>query len=126
MYYNTHIMKADTHKIGRMGENIVKNLLDRSEFSKPRDFYDIDWEGIKIEVKTSTYKVPSGKFQVNARSSITGKKPDVFVIVGVDSVGEHFWVKRNFNYGTALMKKEDEIQKKEFANEVVRISKEVK
>lgn len=100
--------KKSPHKIGRMGERIVFNLLpgaewNNNEFESYVD-YDILWKGLKIDVKTSTYRNISGSFQINTRVSQTGTRPDVYILVGIDldRNKNFFWAIVNPKVGSVL------------------------
>jgi hypothetical protein len=72
--------------IGRYGENIAISLLkdskDMNEISIQYP-YDIEWEGLKIDVKTSNRRHrPNGKIQYSF--STKNKKCDHFLLIALD------------------------------------------
>lgn len=82
--------------IGRMGEEIVKNLLPKSRWINEAwdvcKFWDLEWKGLQIDVKTSTVKSKKGKaFDFGTRIS---NKKVIYVFVGLDGAKRYFWVSK--------------------------------
>jgi len=84
-----------THAIARLGEQIIFDLLPNSTWKNPLkesgEYYDILWENIKINVKTSGFRLKNG-FQVGISASQTGKRDVIYVIVGLEKEKKYFWV----------------------------------
>jgi hypothetical protein len=100
------------HATGKLGERIVFELLTGSEWNneinESRDYYDLLWEGIKIEVKTTRCKLRNG-FQVSLRASQTGNTDVVFVVVGLDEDKRYYWVILNPRVHSSYVKLQDSI-----------------
>lgn len=88
-------MNTSPFKIAQLGERIVHQLLPGSEWKNPLiesgEYYDILWQGIKINAKTTRYRLKNG-FQCSMSWSQTGKQDVVFVVVGIEGKKNYFWV----------------------------------
>lgn len=80
--------------IGRVGEQIVKDLLPRSKWLNQAwdncKFWDLEWKGLKIDVKTTTVKSKRGK-AFKFGTLITNKEV-IYIFVGIDGLKNYFWV----------------------------------
>jgi hypothetical protein len=86
------------HKIGRYGEQLVFDVLKGAKWSnggfESSKHYDIEWEGIKIDVNTSSIKKKTGFVFSNANGY---EKELVNIFVGVDNSDVFYWVKKNLD-----------------------------
>ena len=100
--------------IGRTGEKKVAEVLTGCDWINREydhvDFYDIEYKGIKIDVKTSTvrYKVyrmgvlVKDYFNFTEGGKNDGEKIKIYVGIDVDEVGNQkflFWVREKYEYG---------------------------
>lgn len=87
-----------THKVGRYGEQIVFDALNGAEWPSggfnTGEKYDLEWEGIKISVSSSTIMRRTGFVFSNPRRY---KKDLLNVFVGVDGDNTYFWVRKGID-----------------------------
>ena len=80
--------------IGKVGEKIVRDLLPKSiwlnELWEKCQSWDLEWRGLKIDVKTTTNKSKRGK-AFKFGSQILDKNV-VYVFVGIDGLKNYFWI----------------------------------
>lgn len=83
----------NTYKTGRIGEDIILNLLPKATRSETYDHHDVDWEGITIEVKTSNYYI-TDKFNKTwfSFSGLYNSNAKVCVFLGLMDEKRYFWV----------------------------------
>ena len=93
---NNNMNGISRHKVGRYGEQLVYEALDGAKWSnggfKTSKQYDIEWDGIKIDVNSSSIRKSTGFVFSNASGY---KKELVNVFVGMDGKDTFFWVKVN-------------------------------
>lgn len=86
------------HKIGRFGENLVFSILDGARWANNNfnnsDHYDIKWEGINIDVNTSSVRKGTGFVFSNANGY---DKEIINIFIGVDKEKVFCWVKKGLN-----------------------------
>ena len=88
----------DSNKIGYIGEQRVVDLLAGSRWLGLEELnqgshHDIDWEGIKIEVKTSVSPFTSKDGKPMFNFTVSGHNDcDVYVFLGRTEEKDYFWV----------------------------------
>lgn len=100
-----------THDISKIGEKIVHNLLPNSKWLNENGenhfSYDIEWKGLKIDVKTTTVKVRwfrLGKltreyFNFSVAGRFNEAKIMIFVAIDLDENNKYkyyFWIDKNY------------------------------
>lgn len=114
-----------TFATARLGEQIIFDLLPGSEWKNPisesREYFDIVWQGIKIDVKTTKFRLKSG-FQTSVRASQTGKKDVVFVVVAMDGENQFFWVMKE-SKTSVYLKIKDAIPIEKLQEKIIEVSK---
>lgn len=82
------------HKIGRYGEQLVFDALKGSKWAnggfESSKHYDIEWEGIKIDVNTSSVRKGTGFVFANGNGY---HKELVNIFIGVDNTDIFCWVR---------------------------------
>jgi len=104
------VTRKSRYGIARKGENLVHSLLPNSKLMvdiDPHLPWDIEWEGIKIDVKTSQYNVNSTGFTFNIAHPYSNKA--IYVLVGLAEGKTYFWVIKRIDASSYLAKHKDAI-----------------
>lgn len=122
LWHNLNIMYSK-HVLGRLGEQIIFDLLDGCEwtnhFKDAQQTYDIIWDGIKIDVKTTKFRIRKG-FQTTLYSSKISKDI-LFVIVGITEERNYFWVRPHRGASSVFLRIEDAVSEKELKLEIKKV-----
>jgi hypothetical protein len=116
---NNISMSVSRHKVGRAGEQLVYEALEGAKWAnggfETGKQYDIEWDGIKIDVNTSSIKKATGFVFSNSNGY---KKDLVNVFVGIDGEDVYFWVKINLDNKGFYGSISEAINKEELTNKI--------
>jgi hypothetical protein len=113
MYVILNVVKINTKAISRKGELLVFGILPKAEWlnidKESFEHYDIIWEDIKIDVKTTMQPVASSTkaFQFYDFSSKKGSDV-ILVLVAIYGGKEMFWIESSKTGKLVFYKKERE------------------
>lgn len=114
-YSNNMIVPKSKFYLGVFGEKLVHKSLEGSIWMRNtntggRDSHDIEWNGIKIEVKTSR-RMMSTRDGFVTQFSVLSSDAKIFVFLVIGNRGEiYFWVKSEKEFYTSVyLKSSDSI-----------------
>lgn len=113
--------------VGRQGEQIVYDLLPGAkwinEVNSAGKQHDIEWQGVKIDVKTSTFKVYDESFHVNLGSSAPYPNDIVYVVVGLIEGGYYLWVTRKSQVSSRIFRTKQAVKASELQKTIHVVAK---
>lgn len=117
------VTRKSRYGIARKGENLVHSLLPNSRLMvdiDPHLPWDIEWEEIRIDVKTSQYNVNSSGFTFNIAHPYSNKA--IYVLVGLAPERTYFWVIKRIDASSYLANLNNAITEEELPTAIKKCS----